>query len=243
MKNAVKNVAGAWSGRCAAVLVLLLLAGCTSRGMTVTSNPPGAEVSINRHVVGVTPIRVGFAHYGTYNIELRMRNYETLKKEENIKPGLYGYDPVAFVADNVIPSRLNDEVYLHYVLKPLQQKSDRTALLDRAELARSGVVTDLKTGQQSKIELGREPTPYAAAPAAPAAEAPVAAQEAAPAVDPDKPTGLKLAEEYGITVKPVEKPKPQFVPDTEKKTGPLRIPKDEDLIYDQPAVTDPELKK
>jgi len=42
---------------------------------TVTSVPPGAEVSINHRVIGVTPIRVGFTHYGTYRIELRKEKY------------------------------------------------------------------------------------------------------------------------------------------------------------------------
>lgn len=98
-------------------LLLLGVSGCTSRGMTVTSEPPGAEVSINRRVVGETPIRVGFTHYGTYRIELRKYGFQVLVREEKVNPPIYGYDPVAAVADNVLPTRLNDEVYLHYVLK------------------------------------------------------------------------------------------------------------------------------
>ena len=113
MKSVQK--AAAFAG---AALALVLISGCTSRGMTVTSEPPGAEVSINRRVVGDSPIRVAFTHYGTYRIELRKRGYETLVREENVSPPIYGYDPVAAVADNLIPSRLNDDVYLHYVLKP-----------------------------------------------------------------------------------------------------------------------------
>src|SRR6185295_19080 len=101
----------------AAFGTLLLTSGCTSRGMTVTSEPPGAEVSINRRVVGTTPIRVAFTHYGTYRIELRKRGYQTLVREEPVNPPVYGYDPVAAVADNLVPSRLNDDVYLHYALK------------------------------------------------------------------------------------------------------------------------------
>ena len=100
-------------------LLLLVTTGCTSRGMTVTSEPPGAELSINRRVVGDTPMRVGFTHYGTYRIELRKYGYKVLVREEKVNPPVYGYDPVAAVADNLIPTRLNDEIYLHYVLKPL----------------------------------------------------------------------------------------------------------------------------
>jgi hypothetical protein len=116
-----------WSG---AALLLLVASGCTSRGMTVTSEPPGAEVSINRRVVGETPIRVGFTHYGTYRIELRKYGYQVLVRDEKVNPPIYGYDPVAAVADNVLPTRLNDEVYLHYVLKSLDVAGVKAAKSD-----------------------------------------------------------------------------------------------------------------
>ena len=86
-------------GFCALALVLFCT-GCTSRGLTVTSEPPGAEVSINRRVVGKTPIRVSFNHYGTYRIELRKEGFKVLVREEPVRPPIYGYDPVALVADN-----------------------------------------------------------------------------------------------------------------------------------------------
>src|SRR5436305_7152234 len=85
-------------------LGLLFMAGCTSRGITVTTEPPGAELSINNRVVGVTPMRVMFAHYGTYRIEIRKERFKTLVREEKINPPTYGIDPVTVVADNVIPA-------------------------------------------------------------------------------------------------------------------------------------------
>ena len=100
---------------------LLMTSGCTSRGMTITSEPPGAEVSINRRVVGETPIRVAFTHYGTYRFELRKDGLQTLVKEETVNPPLYGYDPVTVLADNALPARLNDDIYFHYVMKPLEE--------------------------------------------------------------------------------------------------------------------------
>ena len=118
------------------LLVLVVLSGasgCTSRGMTITSLPEGAEVSINRRVVGKTPIRVNFTHYGTYRIELRKERYETVVKEETISPPWYGYDPFTVVADNLLPARINDETYLHYVLKPVGEGFDKENLM--AEIA------------------------------------------------------------------------------------------------------------
>jgi hypothetical protein len=235
----------------AAFVALLSAAGCTSRGITVTSKPPGAEVSINRRVVGVTPIRVGFTHYGGYRIELRQRGFETLVKEEDIKPGFYGYDPVALVADNIIPARLNDEVYLHYVLKPIEEKDARAALLDRAMAARNGDVTDPKTGKEIHVALTRPPKrtdePAEPEPAATAVTPPVTAEATAPSTDPAKPQGLRLADEYGLT--PEEK-KPEFVKPEEPRVkkpepaAPARTPQPEELIFDEPVnPAQPETKK
>src|SRR3954463_8425017 len=160
------------------LIAMSTLTGCTSRGITVTSVPPGAEVSINRRVVGVTPIRVGFTHYGTYRIELRQEKFQVLVREESIKPPIYGYDPGAAIVDNLVPARLNDEVYLHYIMKPLEDKSEkaegegggeknalseRDALMERAMAARDGRVTHPKTGQQYEIALKRENTKAVAA--------------------------------------------------------------------------------
>lgn len=147
----------------ATLALCVALSGCTSRGLTVTSEPPGAEVSINRRIVGKTPIRVTFNHYGTYRIELRKDGYKVMVKEEPVRPPIYGYDPVAAVADNVIPARLNDEVYLHYALKSLELKDDkdslseRESLLDRAFAARNGTVTHPQTGEIVQVKLDRIP--------------------------------------------------------------------------------------
>ena len=261
-------------------LLLISATGCTSRGITVTSVPPGAEVSINHRVVGVTPIRVGFTHYGTYRIELRKDKYQVLVREEAVNPPLYGYDPIAAVADNLVPARLNDEVYLHYIMKPLDDKpeapakadagdkttpaendalSERDALMERALAARDGKVTHPKTGQQYEIALKRENTKTVAAAQVPDPEsAPVIAANTS-----DKPTGLEpvvkditvpqpkgvtLAKELNLDTPAKDKSLVFVNPDgstDEKKPDPkvIRTPKDEELIFDKPDLTEPEVKK
>jgi hypothetical protein len=99
-------IRGAALGALLATGFSFLLAGCTSRAMTVTSIPEGAEVSINRRVVGKTPVRVNFTHYGEYRIEIRKERYQTLVRQENLRAPWYGYDPLSFFADNVIPARV-----------------------------------------------------------------------------------------------------------------------------------------
>jgi len=80
--------------RCAGRGLVASVPGCTSRSITITTNPPGAEVTINYRSVGVTPVRVGFTHYGTYRIEIRKEKFQTLVKEECINAPAYGYEPI-----------------------------------------------------------------------------------------------------------------------------------------------------
>jgi hypothetical protein len=237
-----------------ALFCVLALTGCTSRGITVTSNPPGAELSINRRVVGKTPMRLGFTHYGTYRIEMRLKGYEVFVKEEELKPGFYGYDPAAFVADNLVPARLNDEIYLHYVLTKIDQKDDRTALLDRAASARDGESTHPKTGEKTVVDLGREPKKLTSVASEDELVAKSEKTETAPAVvdsepsrkiDAKKPEGLRIAGEYGLTAEEDKRGSFEKVEGEKKKPDApkeIRVPKDEELIYDQPEVKDPTVK-
>lgn len=250
---------------CVLALILLIGAsGCTSRGITVTSVPPGAEVSINRRVVGVTPIRVGFTHYGTYRIELRKEKYQTLVKEEPIKPPIYGYDPAALVADNLIPARLNDEVYLHYVMKPLELKTDKDALterdelMERAELARDGTITHPKTGELVQVDLQREPKKSKAVASSDEGESPLVAgaDNSNPLLEKPsvltikditapQPEGPRLAKELNVEV-PLDKRAAFIKPEEARKPATprvIRTPKDEELIFDSPEITDPSDKK
>jgi hypothetical protein len=259
-------------GLVAALLVAMsTLTGCTSRGITVTSVPPGAEVSINHRVVGVTPIRVGFTHYGTYRIELRKEKYQVLVREESINPPVYGYDPIAAVADNLVPARLNDEVYLHYIMKGLEDKaekadagekdalSDRDALMERALAARDGRVTHPKTGQQYDIALKRESSKSTVA-QTPEAEGTLIAsntkdkpsdlEPVVKDIQTPVPQGVRLATELNLNTPPKDKApgafvNPADVADTKKSDASkvIRTPKDEELIFDKPDFTDKDEKK
>lgn len=139
-------------------LLVVCLAGCTSRAVTVTSLPEGAEVSINRRVVGKTPIRVNYTHYGAYRIELRQSRYKTLVREERLRPPWFGYDPFSFFADNIIPARINDESYLHYVMEPVPEQTDRDSLMQRATAARDGKVTHPVTQEAMDVAWAPLPT-------------------------------------------------------------------------------------
>jgi hypothetical protein len=235
------------------VSLLISLPGCTARTLTITSNPPGAEVTVNRRFIGLTPVRVGFTHYGTYRIELRKERYETLVKEECINPPIYGYDPITLVVDNAIPARLNDDIYVHYVLKPAGDVSERSALLQRAELARSGMITIPSTGQQVTVgysvppktpeqqaKLAAENAPAKPAPGTDTGKPPVVAPPpvdfTAKKIQTVEPEGPTISKELNIKPsEPVKKPDaPKAPSEPRKDQPPARTPKSEELIFDNP---------
>jgi hypothetical protein len=236
----------------AAVLaVFVSIPGCTARSITITSNPPGADVMVNRRFIGQTPVRVGFTHYGVYLVEIRKEKFETLSKEECISPPLYSYEPVSLVSDNLIPARLNDDIYLHYVLKPEGEVTERKGLLERMEAARQGQLT-----------LGDRhiSVPYSVPPKTPeqvAKDVQKKADATAPQLGPDgkplPPVGPKPNE---FIIKPIEtevpkgptigkelniKPTtPAIKPDApkplepKKDQPPPRTPKNEEIQFEKP---------
>jgi len=236
----------------AALLLALLpsIPGCTSRSITITSNPPGAEVFINYRPVGVTPVRVGFTHYGTYRIELRKEKFQTLVKEECINAPAYGYEPISAITDNAIPARLNDDIYLHYVLKAEGEVSERSALLERADLASKGVITrpDGSTVNIAYSAPVKTPEQIAAKEKATAAAQNKPLPPGAPPmptnqftikpIDTKEPVGPTISKELNIKpTTPEKKPDttPPVTPPVEpKKDQPVRTPKGEELIFEKP---------
>lgn len=251
-------------------VLLLCQTGCTSRGMTITSLPEGAEVSVNRRVVGKTPIRMNYTHYGSYRIELRKDKYETLVQTEKIRPPWYGFDPLSFIADNVVPIRLNDEVSMHYVMKPIEEGLDRDSLMDRALAARGGQIKHPTTGEMIAVDMapsktagietiepgtettaqrapGPEPKADLNLPAEPETVAEQPAQPAARTIDETRPEGPRIAREMGLEpekkpeeAKPAETPKPDPAAQPKRMR---RTPTGEILIYEEEPIEDPEKKK
>ncbi len=119
-----------------ALALLAAVSGCTSRHIYVTSAPPGAEVAVNERIVGTTPVRVGYSHYGWYKIVLRKEKYKTVVRMCKLSAPFYAWDPISLVAD-ALPVRIVDEFHVHAVLEPLEE-ADPKAIAARAESAAAG---------------------------------------------------------------------------------------------------------
>ena len=226
---------------------LVGLSGCTSRAVTVTSLPPGADVTINRRHVGKTPVRVNYTHYGSYRVELRKDRYETLVRKEHLRPPWYGYDPFAFVADNVIPARVNDEAYLHYVLEPVpkMEMSERQALMARANLARDGKAVNPVTQEAvaiawaprerkaTAVELDTTGLPKKKSEEPPIMVGPKPTPEVALPSELQAPKGITERPPEAVPPAPGTEPKPVKDPGT-TKVEPPPVVKDPDVTRPTP---------
>ncbi|MHC5079610.1 MAG: PEGA domain-containing protein, partial [Planctomycetota bacterium] len=55
----------------------VLVPGCVERTIEVRSDPPGAEVYLDRAFRGRTPVRLPFHHYGVREITVRKAGFKT----------------------------------------------------------------------------------------------------------------------------------------------------------------------
>jgi hypothetical protein len=115
----------------ASVLIGLVCSGCVQRRMVVRSQPEGALVTIDKHVVGHTPVPVPFVYYGTREIQLEKEGFKTVKVKERIRPPWYEKVPFSFFSNNFAFREIRDERVLDFELEPRSQVEENL-LLDRA---------------------------------------------------------------------------------------------------------------
>lgn len=134
--------------RCAATAALVCaLAGCVERRIFITSDPPGADVTLNDLAVGRTPLEVDFVYFGKYDIRVAKPGYETLLTSGwvNMKPhDLPGLDLVA----EALPHRFRTHAQWHFTLR--EASTDPDELIARAAALRD--------------QLGGAPAPAVEAP-------------------------------------------------------------------------------
>lgn len=140
-----------------AVLSLAFLSGCVERALVITSEPSGANVTVNQQFTGTTPFVVPFKHYGVYDIWIehpgyeengRMVKYYPLHVGEPIKAPGYQYTGVDFITEVMLPATLHDRHNLHYVLERVDQADDISDVLARA--------ADLRDASRLRTEMRRE---------------------------------------------------------------------------------------
>ena len=60
------------------LVLSLAVSGCMERSLEITSEPSGATVLVNEAKVGQTPYTYRFKHYGTFDIRLEKKGYQSM---------------------------------------------------------------------------------------------------------------------------------------------------------------------
>jgi hypothetical protein len=115
----------------------VLCAGCgVERTLTITSDPPGAMVTLNDQEIGRTPVTRDFTWYGTYDVELREDGYQTLKTTGKVWAPWWQVPPIDLLAE-LSPLPTHDHHELNYALVPQpEQEPNPLGMLVRAERLR-----------------------------------------------------------------------------------------------------------
>jgi len=100
------------------VVSAAFLSGCVERRYVVTTDPPYAVVVRNNQPLGASPADDHFIYYGTYHFTIMKDGYQTLQVDQKIPAPWYEYPPFDFVAENLVPWRIQDVRRFHYVLEP-----------------------------------------------------------------------------------------------------------------------------
>jgi len=128
------------------LLVAPILGGCLERRLLITSEPPGATVTVNDVELGRTPLEADFTFYGGYDVLLEKEGFEPLREQRRISTPIYEYPPVDLLAE-AVPAKIRKNVAWHFVMNPaletsLPRQQFESELLERARGARTNIDVD-----------------------------------------------------------------------------------------------------
>lgn len=118
----------------------LLQGGCLERRVSITSDPPGATVTMNDMELGRTPLEADFTHYGVYDLRVEHEGYEPLRTTARARTPFYEYVPADFVM-TAMPVTFQKVVPWHFALAPspettLPPEQMQAELIGRAKALR-----------------------------------------------------------------------------------------------------------
>ena len=116
------------------LLVLIALAGCVERELTINTKPQGAVVALNDEEIGESPVTVNFNWYGDYCVRINKEGYETLNTHRELKGPWYDHFPFDFFAQIVNPNRIVDSYEWTFELSPRKQISRDELIQNAREL-------------------------------------------------------------------------------------------------------------
>lgn len=126
----------------ASATVLAVTAGCVERRMKITTNPPGALVTVNDEEVGPSPVKFSFLWYGDYDIIVRKPGYETLKTHYRIDPPWWQRPVLDIIPETLLPWTIVDERELPTLMLVQAEQPTNAEIIERAGELRERAVFD-----------------------------------------------------------------------------------------------------
>ncbi len=115
------------------ILGLFTVSGCVQRKMVITSEPSGAEVWVNEQWHGKTPFELPFKHYGVFSIRLEAEGYYPMYVKEPVAAPFYQQPGIDLISEAAIPTTIEDDRSLHYVMQKIEGPDEMSAVLERAD--------------------------------------------------------------------------------------------------------------
>jgi hypothetical protein len=152
--------------------------------MTVRTNPPGAQVYVDRQLIGTSPASSSFTYYGTRHIEVVADGYRTEKVLRKLNPPWYQLPPLDFITETLWPGEIRDERIIDITMTPEQPLASEE-LTARANTLRLQAAQGMATGLPPTVILN--PNVTTVQPGAVYPTQPIPAQPAAPSEGPVLP--------------------------------------------------------
>ena len=98
---------------------ILSASGCIRSRVIVTSNPSGADVTINNVYRGRTPLIAPFGWYWYYDFVIEKEGYRKIRTQERFRAPFWAVMPLDLVME-AIPINFYDTKRRNYQLKPVE---------------------------------------------------------------------------------------------------------------------------
>ena len=134
MGKDMTNGNGMWISAVAAAFLGLALAGCVERSLMIRSDPPGALVVVNGEDRGLTPVRMDFQTYGTFDVALSAPGYHRLNQPVPVRAPWFQQAPLDFFTEMLWPFTIQDNREVLLTLEPYPQEDDAVVGEREAEL-------------------------------------------------------------------------------------------------------------
>ncbi|MBI4229658.1 MAG: PEGA domain-containing protein [Planctomycetes bacterium] len=113
-----------------------LCGGCVERSLTISTDPPGASVTLDGEEMGPSPVTVPFVHYGAREILVVKPGYASARQLVPVRSPWYQRFGIDLFAEALWPWTVHDRRSVRILLEPFA--ADVDALVQRARDASGG---------------------------------------------------------------------------------------------------------